>query len=149
MSVEEYDKTVRRSNVIQDESRVNAWRTFPVEGYKNITENKGIITNLIGIGTYLLVHTQHSLFMFNGDATLKTEDKDIQLAQPDAFDTNYVEVFTSDHGYGGLQDDLSLLLTNLVISSIIMISVNYFSSIMVNLILSTKILHYGLKSQPY
>lgn len=109
LSVEEYDKTVRRSNVIQDESRVNAWRTFPVEGYKNITENKGIITNLIGIGTYLLVHTQHSLFMFNGDATLKTEDKDIQLAQPDAFDTNYVEVFTSDHGYGGLQDNLSFV----------------------------------------
>lgn len=75
LSVEDYDKTVRRSNVIQDESRVNAWRTFPVEGYKNITENKGIITNLIGIGTYLLVHTQHSLFMFNGDSTLKTEIK--------------------------------------------------------------------------
>lgn len=109
LSVEEYDKTVRRSNVIQDESRVNAWRTFPVEGYKNITENKGIITNLIGIGTYLLVHTQHSLFMFNGDATLKTEDKDIQLAQPDAFDTNYVEIFTSDYGYGGLQDNLSFV----------------------------------------
>lgn len=109
LSVEDYDKTVRRSNVIQDESRVNAWRTFPVEGYKNITENKGIITNLIGIGTYLLVHTQHSLFMFNGDSTLKTEDKDIQLSQPDAFETNYVEVFTSDHGYGGLQDDLSFV----------------------------------------
>lgn len=109
LSVEQYDKTVRRSNVIQDESRVNAWRTFPVEGYKNITENKGIITNLIGIGTYILVHTQHSLFMFNGDSTLKTEDKDIQLSQPDAFETNYVEVFTSDHGYGGLQDDLSFV----------------------------------------
>lgn len=109
LSVEQYDKTVRRSNVIQDESRINAWRTFPVEGYKNITENKGIITNLVGIGTYILVHTEHSLFMFNGDSTLKTEDKNIQLSQPDAFDTNYVEVFTSDHGYGGLQDDLSFV----------------------------------------
>lgn len=109
LSVEQYDKTVRRSNVIQDESRINAWRTFPVEGYKNITENKGIITNLIGIGTYILVHTEHSLFMFNGDSTLKTQDKNIQLSQPDAFDTNYVEVFTSDHGYGGLQDDLSFI----------------------------------------
>lgn len=105
LSVEEYNKTIRRSNVIQDESRVNAWRTFPVEGYKNITENKGIITNIIGIGTYLLVHTEHSLFMFNTDNTLKTQDKDIQLSQPDAFEVNYTEVFTSDFGYGGLQDD--------------------------------------------
>ena len=109
LSVEEFNKTVRRSNVIQDETRVNAWRTFPVEGYKNITENKGIITNLVGIGTYLLVHTEHSLFMFNQDATLKTEDKDIQLSQPDAFDVDYTEVFTSDHGYGGLQDDRSFI----------------------------------------
>lgn len=48
--------------------------------------------------------------MFNGDSTLKTENKDIQLSQPDAFETNYVEVFTSDHGYGGLQDDLSFVI---------------------------------------
>lgn len=105
LSVEHYNKTVRRSNIIQDESRINAWRTFPVEGYKNITENKGIITNLVGIGTYLLVHTEHSLFMFNTDSTLKTQDKDIQLSQPDAFEVDYTEVFTSDFGYGGLQDD--------------------------------------------
>jgi hypothetical protein len=42
--------------------KTNAWRIFPIEGYKNITENKGSITNLVGIGYYLLVHTQHSMF---------------------------------------------------------------------------------------
>lgn len=109
INIVRFDKTVRRSNVIQDESRINAWRQFPVEGYKNINENKGIITNLVGIGVYILVHTEHSLFMFNGDATLKTQDKSLQLEQPDAFDTNYIEVFTSDLGFGGLQDDLSFI----------------------------------------
>lgn len=107
LNITQFDKTIRRSNVIQDESAVNAWRQFPIEGYKNINENKGIITNLVGIGVYLLTHTEHSLFMFNGDATLQTKDKSLQLLQPDAFDTNYVEVFTSDLGFGGLQDDLS------------------------------------------
>jgi hypothetical protein len=109
LNITQFDKTIRRSNVIQDESTVNAWRQFPTEGYKNINENKGIITNLVGIGVYLLVHTEHSLFMFNGDATLQTKDKSLQLLQPDAFDTNYVEVFTSDLGFGGLQDDLAFI----------------------------------------
>lgn len=110
VSVEEFNKTVRRSNVIQDESRANGWRKFPIEAYKNITENKGRITNLIGIGTVLLVHTEHSLFMFNTDNTLKTEGKDIQLTQPDAFEIDYKEVLTSDLGYGGLQDSESFTL---------------------------------------
>ena len=106
ISVDEFNKTVRRSSVIQDETRANGWRTFPVEGYKNITENKGIITNLVGIGTILLVHTEHSLFMFNTDNTLTTnESQKVQLAQPDAFEVSYVEVLTSSLGYGGLQDD--------------------------------------------
>lgn len=109
LNITQFDKTIRRSNVIQDESTVNAWRQFPTEGYKNINENKGIITNLVGIGVYLLAHTEHSLFMFNGDATLQTKDKSLQLLQPDAFDTNYVEVFTSDLGFGGLQDDLAFI----------------------------------------
>lgn len=109
LNITQFDKTIRRSNVIQDESAVNAWRQFPTEGYKNINENKGIITNLVGIGVYLLAHTEHSLFMFNGDATLQTKDKSLQLLQPDAFDTNYVEIFTSNLGFGGLQDDLAFI----------------------------------------
>nr|DAO50302.1 MAG TPA: stabilization protein [Crassvirales sp.] len=110
VNVDIFNKTIRRSNVIQDESRKNNWRTFPVESYKNITENKGIITNLIGIGTMLLAHTEHSLFVFDTNNTLETKNKDIQLTQPDAFDVNYKEVFTSTLGYGGLQDDKAFII---------------------------------------
>lgn len=109
LNITRFDKTIRRSNIIQDESEVNAWRIFPIEGYKNITENKGKITNLIGIGYYLLVHTQHSMFMFDISAALKTRDENVQLYQPDAFEVDYKEVFTSDKGYGGLQDDLAYI----------------------------------------
>lgn len=109
VSVDVFNKTIRRSNVIQDESRVNGWRNFSVENYKNITENKGSITNLVGIGTYLIVHTEHSMFMFSTDNILKADNQDIQLSQPDAFEVNYKEVFTSDLGYGGLQDDKSFI----------------------------------------
>ena len=83
----------------------NSWRIFGVEYYKDITENKGVITNLVGVGTTLLVHTEHSLFMFDGDNVLQTNDRNVQLSVQDIFDMKYKEVFTSDLGMCGLQDD--------------------------------------------
>jgi hypothetical protein len=102
--VNNFNRTIRRSDVISDESFENSWRIFRPNNYKVISENKGNITNIVGVGLYLLVHTEHSLFMFNRDASLKTQDKDVQLTIPDAFDTEYQEIFTSDKGFGGLQD---------------------------------------------
>lgn len=104
--ITKFDKRVQRSNVISDESLNNSWRNFPVEGYKDISENKGNITNLLGIGLTLLVHTEHSLFMFDRNNTLQNgENEEIRLAIPDAFDIDYREVFTSDLGVCGLQDE--------------------------------------------
>lgn len=104
--ITKFDKRVQRSNVISDESLNNSWRTFPIEGYKDISENKGNITNLLGIGLTLLVHTEHSLFMFDRNNTLQNgENEEIRLAIPDAFDIDYREVFTSDLGVCGLQDE--------------------------------------------
>lgn len=99
-----YGKFIRRSNVLQSESTANAWRQFPADGYKIISENKGDIINILGIGIYLIAHCEHSMFIFNRDSTLATKDKDVQMYMPDAFDTEYQEVFTSEKGYGGLQD---------------------------------------------
>ena len=100
----EFDKFIRRSDLIQDESLSNSWRRFGLENYKVISENKGKITNIVGIGYYLLVHTEHSIFAFMANDTLKTQDQDIQLAIPDIFDLDYKELVTSDLGYAGLQD---------------------------------------------
>ena len=99
-----FNKTIRRSNVIQDESTSNNWRNFGVENYKIIQENKGQITNLIKQGDYLLVHTEHSAFIFNSDNTIKAENQDILLANSDIFDLHYKELIASDLGYGGLQN---------------------------------------------
>lgn len=100
-----FDKFIRRSNQILDESLLNSWRNFEIENYKIISENKGNITNIIGFGVYLLVHTEHSIFLFNGDNTLKTLDNEIQLSNPDIFDLGYKELISSELGYAGLQDD--------------------------------------------
>lgn len=102
--LETYNKTIRRSDVIQSESIVNSWRFFRPENYKIITEDKGAINNIVGIGNYLFAHCEHSLFLFDVSDSLQALDKNVQLLQPDSFEVAYKEVFTADKGYGGIQD---------------------------------------------
>lgn len=102
-----YPKTIRRSNIFQDESRTNAWRQFGLEQYKNITENKGDIVKLIAIGYYFIVHCQHSMFLFNGTDSIEAKENNIQLSSVDFWDTKYKEIVTSDLGYAGIQKEYS------------------------------------------
>lgn len=103
--VTSFDKRLIRSNPIADESFENSWRIFSPEAYKDITENKGNISNIIALGTTVLVHTEHGLFMFDRDNTLQNgEGESIQLNMPDVFDVDYKEVIASQFGSCGLQD---------------------------------------------
>ena len=102
-----YPKTIRRSNIIQDESHTNSWRKFSLEQYKNISENKGNIVKLIAIGYYFIVHCQHSMFLFNGTDSIEAKENNIQLSSVDFWDTQYKEIVTSDLGYAGLQKEYS------------------------------------------
>ena len=103
--VSEFDKRIARSNVISDESFENRWRIFNLNDYKDISENKGNITNLVSIGDTFLVHTEHSLFMFSTDAVLKTNTgQDVNVSPADIYETDYKEVFSSALGTCGLQD---------------------------------------------
>lgn len=100
-----FPKTIRRSNIIQDESQTIAWRNFEIENYKTISENKGNIVKLISIGYYFIVHTQHSMFLFNATDTIKSEANDIQLASIDIWDIDYKEIITSNLGFAGIQKE--------------------------------------------
>lgn len=97
-----YNKTIRRSNYISDESLQLSWRKFETENYKNIVENKGKIVNLISSGNILLIHTEHSLFQINLDETIIANNRNIQLTAVDAFDVNYKEIFPDKESVGGL-----------------------------------------------
>lgn len=110
LHVTDFPKTIRRSNVIQDESKEISWRQFETEQYKNIIENKGNIIKLVPIGYYFLVHTQHSLFLFNATDTIKSDTNGIQLSSIDIWDIDYKEVLTSDLGCGGLQNQQSSII---------------------------------------
>lgn len=96
--------TIRRSDVIGDESLANAWRHFQSNNYKVLSKAKGNISNIVGVGNAFFVHTEHSLFYLNRDNLLKTSDVTAQLKMPDLFEVEPIELFTSNHGYGGLQN---------------------------------------------
>lgn len=103
--ISDFDKRIIRSAPIADESFENSWRIFTSSDYKDITENKGNITNIVALGTTFLIHTEHSLFMLDRDNTLRNgADNSVQLAMPDVFDIDYKEIFASDLGICGLQD---------------------------------------------
>ena len=99
-----FDKTIRRSNVIADESLENSWRIFEFDQYINIKENKGKITNLASIGNIFLVHTEHSLFQFDFNDRLTSNGGIIEVDQKDIFESRYTELFNSELGFGGLQE---------------------------------------------
>lgn len=105
---DEFNKTIYRSDIISDESLNNGFRHFNIENYKNIIENKGNIVNIIGIGLYLLVHTEYSLFVFDRNNQLTNN---AQLQIPDTFDIDYKELTPSNEGFGGLQDKNESILT--------------------------------------
>lgn len=106
--IDNFSKTIYRSNIISDESLVNAFRDFEYNNYKNILENKGDITNIIGVGLYLIIHTQYSMFVFDRSPKLTQRS---QLDIPDAFEIDYQEVMPSNEGFGGLADRQESILT--------------------------------------
>lgn len=103
-----FDKTIYRSDVVSDESLVNAFRHFAANNYKNIFENKGKIINIVGIGLYFIVHTEYSIYVF--DRTPKLTMKS-QLDIPDVFDIDYQDIMPSNEGFGGLADKEESIIT--------------------------------------
>lgn len=98
-----FSNTIRSSKLSSDESIINNYY-FPPTDYYNIPTNKGIITNLVAVGNGILVHTEDSLFKFNGNNSISASGgEDIQLNESEVFDTGISEIFGSQYGFGGLK----------------------------------------------
>lgn len=106
--INNFDKTIYRSDVISDESILNGFKHYELDNYKNIFENKGSIVNIIGIGLIFIVHTQYSIFIFDRNPKLNLK---IQTDIPDTFDLTYQELLPSSNGYGGLEDKHHSIIT--------------------------------------
>lgn len=104
-----FNKTIRRSNVISDESLENSWRKFDAEQYINIKENKGNIVKITSVVNTLIIHTEGSVFQFDYNDRLASNGDVVQVEQKDIFDTRYIELFNSELGLGGLKEKSSCI----------------------------------------
>ena len=105
-----FDNTIRSSETYGDENKINLLK-FSVDDYYNIPTNRGIITNLIAIGDFILVHTKNSMFRFAGSNNLQSTNGEIQPTETDPFNTGISEVFGSDYGFAGLQYKTDSIIT--------------------------------------
>jgi len=99
-----FNNTIRASEVHSDEG-VTYILKFEATQYYNVPTNKGYITNLKAIADKILVHTQDSLYSFSGSSKLDTNNGNAQLSESDPFDTGITELFGSEHGFVGLEDN--------------------------------------------
>lgn len=104
----EHNNTIRRSNVLQDESFENSFRLFNTLEYYNIKENKGEIVSITNIGNIIIVHTKCSIFILNAESKLTDNNNNvINISNVDIFSIKYKELITSKLGHGGIQNKKS------------------------------------------
>lgn len=103
-SVSYFSNTFRESIAQGLENQRLDWKVFPVERYKNVPTDKGVMTNICGIGTYLLMHTEGALYYIDTNAQLDSIDSGaVTLGAIDVFEADVKEILTSKKGYAGLQ----------------------------------------------
>ena len=100
----EFDNTIRVSNVLSDETFNNSVFVFEAENYYNIPTNRGIIVKLFAIGNTIYAHTKGSLYKFDANQTIMSNNEDIKLQESEPFDIGLSQVFDSQYGYGGIEN---------------------------------------------
>ena len=100
----EFDNTIRVSNVLSDETFNNSVFVFEAENYYNIPTNRGIIVKLFAIGNTIYTHTKGSLYKFDANQTIMSNNEDIKLQESEPFDIGLSQVFDSQYGYGGIEN---------------------------------------------
>lgn len=98
-----FDNTIRSSILEGDESSINIVK-FNAIDYYNVPTDKGKITNLLGVGDSILVHTEDSVYKFSGSNNLTSTEGEIQTIENEPFDTGIHEIFGSEYGFAGLKN---------------------------------------------
>lgn len=99
-----FDNTIRVSDVLSDETFNNSVFTFYPSDYYNIPTDRGIIVKLFSISNIIYAHTKSSLYKFDGNQTLLSNDTDIKLKESDPFDKGISQIFDSQYGYAGIDN---------------------------------------------
>ena len=100
----DFNNTIRVSTVLSDETFNNSVFKFIASDYYNVPTDRGIIVKLFSIGNNIFVHTKGSLYKFDANQTLVSNDKDIKLKESDPFTNGITQICDSQYGYAGIDD---------------------------------------------
>lgn len=96
-----FPSRVIRSNV-QDGRIDDNYRNFLALQYKDFSQNKGAITNLIALNGLLFIHTEKSLYKTTGKQNLQLGDAtEAYIGSGDIFAQEPMELVTAAEGHGG------------------------------------------------
>ncbi len=96
-----FPSRVIRSNV-QDGRIDDNFRSFLALQYKDFSQNKGAITNLVALNGLLFIHTEKSIYKTTGKQNLQLGDStEAFIGSGDIFVQEPVELVTSNEGHGG------------------------------------------------
>lgn len=96
-----FPSRVIRSNV-QDGRIDDNYRSFLALQYKDFSQNKGSITNLIALNGLLFIHTEKSLYKTTGKQNLQLGDTtEAYIGSGDIFAQEPLELVTAAEGHGG------------------------------------------------
>lgn len=96
-----FPSRVIRSNV-QDGRIDDNYRSFLALQYKDFSQNKGAITNLVALNGLLFIHTEKSLYKTTGKQNLQLGDStEAYIGSGDIFAQEPLELVTAAEGHGG------------------------------------------------
>lgn len=96
-----FPSRVIRSNV-QDGRIDDNYRSFLALQYKDFSQNKGAITNLVALNGLLFIHTEKSLYKTTGKQNLQLGDAtEAYIGSGDIFAQEPIELVTAAEGHGG------------------------------------------------
>lgn len=96
-----FPSRIVRSNV-QDGRIDDNYRAFLALQYKDFSQNKGAITNLVALNGILFIHTEKSLYKTTGKQNLQLGDTtEAYIGSGDIFAQEPIELVTSNEGYAG------------------------------------------------
>lgn len=96
-----------------EETKEVSWRTFPSGNRYTMPKNKGVITNLQGVGNRdIIIHHERALFKTRTDTSIQSADSEnIFLKSNDFFSIPPEEIVSASGAYAGTKNKFACIMT--------------------------------------
>ena len=111
-NIVDYPYAVAKSDPLNNDTNIEAWRTFRPNNYYQVSRERGKIINLVGGQDFIYIHFRNSLFKTRGNEQLKTEGLNIFVGYGDIFQYEPTELIHDKLGSLGTQHKWSCNYTN-------------------------------------